>query len=660
NSMKKIFPNEKPPIEAFAVVGSKRIKRPDLSRVFLLKFPKETNIETLVQTLKTLPEVEYAEPNYIIKAFIAPNDSYYSGYQWNMKKIEAETAWNIETGEANTIVAVIDTGIDYNHEDLAGKIILGYDFINNDDNPIDDDGHGTHVAGVIGAITNNNKGVAGLNWNCKILAVKIMDSNGSGYIETAAAGINYAANNGANVINMSFGVDADLKNLLQDAVADAYTKGCVLVAAAGNENSSKENYPAAYQDYVIAVAATDQNDLRSSWGVPASNYGTWIDVCAPGTDIASTWLNNNYVLSDGTSMAAPHVSGLAALIFSQNPSISNENIRTQIENSCVNIDNLNPSYAGLLGHGRINTALAIGLPIIEISSPKNSSYVSGTIAIQGTATSTNFLDYTVQIGYGTSPSTFETICTGEHEIINGSFGTFDTTQKPDGIYTLKVVVRIKTLLTSEITTTINIDNTPPQVTITSPKEGEIIKELVTIEGEVKDANFSYYTLSSAKNSNFVIISASSTQSANSILGYWNTKGMEGIYNLKLTGVDLAGKENSQTISIDIISGKAPSVEIKGITTPGPNPFNPQTQSETYIYYNLSNNAPTTLYIFSISGSLIHKRSFPSGENGGKAGENLVGWNGKDLFGTTVGNGVYLYKITTDMKIIGSGRIIIVR
>ncbi|OGC07475.1 hypothetical protein A2230_03045 [candidate division WOR-1 bacterium RIFOXYA2_FULL_36_21] len=664
-SIEKGFPDAKTPIQTYKVISGKQIKIPDLSSIFLIKFPTENSVEQVISELKKLSEVEYAHPNHIIKAFITPNDSLYNTYQWNMSKISAEAAWDITTGDSSIIVAVADTGIDYNHEDLSGKIILGYDYENNDSDPIDDNGHGTHVAGVIGAITNNDKGVAGLNWGCKIMAVKIMGVGGYGSLLNASRGIEYAASNGAKIISMSFGIEYDDDDL-KDTIINAYSRGCILVAAAGNENKSSRFYPAGYDDYVIAVAATDQNDLVGHWGtdtpLSASNYGEWIDVCAPGTDIVSTWKSNNYANQGGTSMAAPHVAALAALILSKKPSMSQENVRYQIENSCINIDSLNPSYANLLGYGRINAALALGLPIARITQPENTSYVHSSIQIKGTATSTDFSRYQLQIGSGTNPATFETFYEGVQSVDSGILGTFDTTTKEDGPYIIKLTSQSQSQLSSEASITINIDNTEPKAKITSPENNAAINDVVTILGIATDINFNYYTLSYAKSqdTSFINISSSTTQKSNNILGDWNTIGLSGLYKLKLTVADKSGRENSETIDVNITSTTTPSIEIQGFSQPSPNPFNPKTQNETFIYYNLSNNFQTSLYILNISGELVYKQTFQSGQNGGKAGENLVTWNGHDPFGATVGNGVYLYKITSNNKILGSGRIIVIR
>jgi subtilisin family serine protease len=241
----------------------------------------------------------------------------------------------------------------------------GWNFAYDDNDPTDDDGHGTHCSGIIAAATNNGTGVAGTNWNAKIMPVKVMDSGGSGYVADCAAGVVYAANMGAKVISMSYGGYAYTQTEL-DAVNYAYSKGCVLVAAAGNDDVQTLSYPSAYPN-VIAVAATGTNDAKASY----SNYGTWVDVSAPGGEdlsdyhawiLSTCWFtgeSNKYGWMCGTSMATPFVAGAASLIRARYPDWSPFLVRQALENSCDNIDSLNPGYEGKLGKGRINVYKAL-------------------------------------------------------------------------------------------------------------------------------------------------------------------------------------------------------------------------------------------------------------------------------------------------------------
>jgi thermitase len=287
------------------------------------KVLKVKDVEAAIQKLENNPNIEYAEPNYVFSATWTPNDTYYSGYQYGLQTTQTNLAWDVAQGSSTQEIAVLDTGVDYTHPDLDGKTILGYDFVDDDNAPMDLNGHGTHVAGIAAAETNNATGIAGTAPNTKVLAVRVLDAAGSGTLEDIADGIRYAADSGAEVINMSLGCNCHTV-ALEDAVNYAYNKGVVLVAAAGNDNVSTTFEPASYTN-VIAVGAVNDRDRKATF----SNYGTWVDVVAPGVGIASTYPNNQYVYMDGTSMASPYVAGLAALLKGQGR--TNVQVRQAIE-----------------------------------------------------------------------------------------------------------------------------------------------------------------------------------------------------------------------------------------------------------------------------------------------------------------------------------------
>jgi len=300
--------------------------------------------------------VRYVEPNMKRRALFEPNDPYWD-LQWGPKKIEANWAWNKTLGSSDIIVAVVDSGIDYNHPDLAANYLEGgYDWVNNDPYPLDDFGHGTHCAGIIAAVINNSVGIAGLA-QVKIMAEKVLDSYGWGTDVSVANGIIHAADSGAKIVSMSLG-GYGYSKLLHEAVKYAYDNGVLLVAAAGNDNINLKSYPAAYEE-VIAVAATDQNDVKADF----SNWGNWIELAAPGVDIYSTMptyhvtLNElgylmNYSYMSGTSMACPHVAGTAALIWSQYSDVTSNWVRIQLR--CTAEDLGEPGFDQYYGYGRVN------------------------------------------------------------------------------------------------------------------------------------------------------------------------------------------------------------------------------------------------------------------------------------------------------------------
>lgn len=336
-------------------------------------------VGAVVSAYRRDPRVEFAEPNYIAHvlpssyglessltgyglkpSFAIPNDTYWSS-QWSLPQIQAPDAWEINTGSTSVVIAVIDTGVDLAHPDLDDKIVPGHDFVNDDDDPQDDFGHGTHVSGIAAAETNNGLGVAGISWGARIMPVKVLDYSGTGTYYDVADGIVWAADQGAHILNMSLG-GPQPSSVLEDAVNYAWDKGAVLVAAAGNDGTNWPIYPAAYQN-VIAVAATDRNDQPAYF----SNYGHYIGVAAPGVDILSTF-PGGYLSWQGTSMASPHVAGLAALVFSVDESQTNAAVRQRIEETADDLGS--PGWDEYYGYGRINSYRALsGAPPAPTPTP---------------------------------------------------------------------------------------------------------------------------------------------------------------------------------------------------------------------------------------------------------------------------------------------------
>ncbi|MGQ9459710.1 MAG: S8 family peptidase [Candidatus Bathyarchaeaceae archaeon] len=282
-------------------------------------------------------------------------------HQWGWYRIKADEAYETGHHGSGVIVAVLDTGIDIDHPDLAANIIEGWNFVDNNDNVTDLDGHGTMVSGIIGAVANNGIGMAGVAPNVSIMPLKVLSESGGSWINLNLA-IRHAADNGARVIVMSLGGSRSPLSLITEAaIKYARQKGCILVAAAGNENSSEPFYPAAYEE-VIAVSAINQNDTKAWF----SNYGSYVDFCAPGVDILSTWKDGDYVYGSGTSFATPFVAGVIALMLSEYPELSAEDVietlRVQAED--LGEEGWDPYY----GWGLVNAYYAVSeTPIPEFS-----------------------------------------------------------------------------------------------------------------------------------------------------------------------------------------------------------------------------------------------------------------------------------------------------
>jgi len=312
------------------------------------------SIGAIVEKLEEYPEVEYAEPNHIASALMSPNDPLYST-QWSLPKMSAPAAWDLAQGGYGPI-AVVDTGVLSTHPDLAGEVISGYDFVNSDNDPTDDHGHGTHVSGIIAALTNNSIGVSSIGYKGTIMPVKVLNSSGSGSYANVASGIIYAVDNGAKVINLSLGGTSS-SITLQNAVNYANSKGAYVVAAAGNSATDAPLYPASCEG-AIAISATDSSDNLASF----SNYGGSIFSSAPGVNINSTYLSNSYRYMSGTSMATPQFSGLLELATayanSENVNIPKMKMLDLIKTSSDKVGPYSYDTNGwnqYFGYGRINS-----------------------------------------------------------------------------------------------------------------------------------------------------------------------------------------------------------------------------------------------------------------------------------------------------------------
>jgi subtilisin family serine protease len=343
--------------------GGKMIRELAPLKVLTFKVPRvvfeymvfDENLSNLVEYIEEdymrqidLRDYEvYTEGESTANVELLPNDPGYQ-FQWGPPCIGAEDGWDVELGSPDTIVAVVDTGIDLDHPDLTANVdtSIDWDFVNDDPVAQDDHGHGTHVAGIVAAEVNNNKGIAGLQ-QITLMAVKGLNENGQGFTSDLAAGIVYAADNGARVINCSWG-GYGFSNTMNNAVNYAFNRGALVVAAAGNDGVSTPHYPSSYAK-ALGVAALRSCNARAPW----SNWG-WDNVylSAPGENIASTWFDNRYAYASGTSMASPHVAGVAAMYFSYNPNFT---VLQVAQHMFRNADDLgNPGRDEFYGHGRVD------------------------------------------------------------------------------------------------------------------------------------------------------------------------------------------------------------------------------------------------------------------------------------------------------------------
>ena len=312
--------------------------------------------DELASRLSADPSVAEVTLDYVRSAAATPNDPAFASDQDYLKTVRVPTAWDRSKGSLNQVVAVIDTGVNGKHPDLVGRTVAGYDAIRNvgiaAGAASDDNGHGSMVSGIIAAATNNGQGIAGVAWNAKVMPVKVLDDTGNGTDSDVAEGINWAVSHGAKILNLSLGGDGD-NPALHDAVKNAVARGAVVIVAAGNWGDDVPQYPAAYPE-AIAVGATDTTGALTDF----SSYGPWIDVAAPGWGILSTQLGSDYYIGDGTSFSAPIVSGVAALIRTQSPTLTPAQVLSRLRTTARDAGprGIDPYY----GAGVVDASNALG------------------------------------------------------------------------------------------------------------------------------------------------------------------------------------------------------------------------------------------------------------------------------------------------------------
>jgi hypothetical protein len=438
---------------------------PDLGGFYVLELGEKTQaeVQAALAVLRADPEVISAHEDRVVKVSLTPDDPSYSSL-WAMPKIRASTAWDTATG-AGVTVAIVDTGVDYNHPDLDANIWLnpgevpgngldddgnglvddvrGWDFMGPtssnptpDSDPMDVHGHGTHVAGTVAAEGNNLVGVIGVAFQAKVMAMRGLDNAGSGWESTLAPAIIYAADEGADVINASWGGKGGQSDVIEAAIAHASGLGAVFVAAAGNNTEDVSTFWPANAPRAVAVGATNELDEVAYF----SNTGNKIDVTAPGMNVLSTYPGNQYVSFQGTSMAAPHVSGVAALIVQLHPTYSTEQVRQVLRTTSIDLPPL--GFDPTFGHGRLDAANAVAatpVPLeVKFLSPHDGLEVTSSVTLTGVAQGPDFDHYVVEMAPGKSPTTFTQVASSTTPANGGTLYTFDPSTLSDGIYTFRL------------------------------------------------------------------------------------------------------------------------------------------------------------------------------------------------------------------------------
>lgn len=428
-------------------------------------------LENVKSALSKNPKIEFVEYNFLAEPSIIPDDYYYLFQEGRFSLISASAGWDISTGSSNLPIAIIDTGIDLTHPDLSAKILPGYNFYDGNTDVYDNCHHGTLVAGVAAAITNNSIGVAGVAWDNPIMPLKVSNPiDCRATTSNLAKAIIYAVDKSVKIINISFG-GPGYSSTLQNAVDYAWNKGSLIFASAGNDAKNEPNYPAACKN-VIAVSATDGSDLPANY----TNYGDWIDISAPGTGY-TTLRGGGYGLAVGTSISSPYSAGLGALVFSANPSLSNAQVEDIIKK---NADDLGePGFDIYYGWGRINVykslLAATGVtpepdiisPSVTITSPSDGSSISGGITVSVSATDNIGI---IEVELYNNRTLYAVDDTEPYNFY------WDTTNYPDGVYELVAFAYDPSGNVGESNyVTVYVSNPKdtiaPSVSITSPVDG---------------------------------------------------------------------------------------------------------------------------------------------------------------------------------------------
>lgn len=528
--------------------------------VHIIKVPKHAE-ETVAHALARSPNIEFAELDLAHELTeTIPDDDYY-GNAWHLPKIGAPAAWDMSKG-TNVTVAVLDSGVDPNHPDLKDKLLPGFNTVDNSTNTADIAGHGTKVAGVIGAASNNGIGVASIAWNASLLPVRVSnESSGTAWTSDIAEGVTWAANNGAKVVNASYAVT--FRSTVSSAASYLKSKGGLLVVSAGNDGS--EVTSAGDNPNIISVAATASNDSKTSW----STYGNFVDVTAPGSSIWTTVNGGNYGSASGTSFSSPLTAGVIALMMSANPNLTPDELETILESTAVDLGST--GFDKYNGHGRVDAHKAVlaamntsgsgggsggsidtTAPSVSISSP--GSIVSGLVTVSASASDeTQLQELVIYAGSKVLGTTS-----------NGSLSVnWDTTAHNDGSVILKAVATDSSNNSSSKSVSVTVANniandiTPPNLSIQGISDGQTISKNTSVSVIASD-NVALSLVNCKINGSLV---ASSNTSLTCNINVKKLK--SGSHNLTANAVDMAGNSTSKSVNFTIGSGSTSGGGSKG-------------------------------------------------------------------------------------------------
>lgn len=492
--------------------------------------------------------IEFAEPDYLFEPTLVPNDTYFSR-QWHLPKVQAPAAWDLTTGNPGVTIAILDSGIDATHPELAGSLVPGWNFVDNNNKLTDVTGHGTSVAGVAAGAGNNGVGVAPLAWGCQIMPLRIADTNGYATLSRVASALTWAADRGARVANVSYGLSG--ASTLNTAAQYFQSKGGVITVSAGNTGTFDS---AADNPYLLTISATDQSDVIASW----STTGNLVDLSAPGASILTTTVGGGYGSGTGTSFAAPLVAGVAALMLSANPDLSGPQVLELLKQTTDDLGT--PGWDTTYGAGRVNALKAVQAavnaspadvtpPQAQIVSPAPGNTVAGTVNVGVEATDDSQvarvdldLNGSTVASSASSPAVF----------------AWDTTKYVNGSYTLRArAIDAAGNVGSSANVGVTVQNVVPDTTaptaqVTSPASGSTVAGTVNVGVSGADSvgvtKVEWYLNGALKGS-----SAGASASF-----AWNTTTVaNGSYTLQAKAYDAAGNVGSSaTVSVSVQNAAA--------------------------------------------------------------------------------------------------------
>jgi thermitase len=509
--------------------------------VHIVDLPYQASEKAFVERFQGQAEVEFAELDFVAAPDgITPNDPSYTS-EWHLTKIAGPTAWSSTTGSSNVTIAILDTGCDPTHPDLASKYVPGWNTYDNNSDTHDVYGHGTAVAGTAAAASNNGTGVASVAWGCEIMPMRISDTNGYGYGSTISKALTWAADHGARVANISYRMD--FSSSVTTAAQYFMSKGGVVTMSAGNESTVST---AVDNPYILVVSASDSSDNLASW----SNTGTNLDLAAPGVNIYTTMNGGGYGGWSGTSFSAPIVAGVAGLVLSANSALSAQQVQDILKQSA---DDLGTSgWDSKYGWGRVNAARAVSLatgsnppadttpPSVAFASPTAGAAVSNTVTVQVSASdNVGLANVSLYVDGGL-------VAGGSNSSLSYSWNTLTSS---NGSHTLQAAGTDTSGNTAntQITVTVNntTDTTAPAVSIASPANGATVSRTLSVTVNTAD------DVGVVKVELYVDGKLSSTATTTPFTNSWNSrKASTGSHTLVCKAYDAAGNMGtSQTVTV---------------------------------------------------------------------------------------------------------------